>query len=634
MRRSGLALSVLAVAVISMSGAMPAAAAVKGATPSPLGPHVTKGIPKSGAASSNPGGGTATGPLIVANNAAVAGGPIQTYDFGTGGIVNSFAPDGAANGNGRGVAVVGNEVFYTELNGSEFGPSDSIHVAPFNGGAGGHDTRTLPNPAPSVGIQDLDYAKGALYALTGYPSGSLQVWKLDPTTGAVLAGPIAINSDPGADGFTVLPNGNFLINAGDASCSYAEYDSTTGTPTGFSLSVPGASQCTGVATDGTSLYFQTDFSGFTETDLTGNFISRTTVASNLAEDISLVNSSVQTTRYVALGDSVPYGHGLVNPYPKPQIGLPASDVQQGPANDAYPALVATALHLNLGIRNSNCTITGDDLTISGASAAQADVKSHSDQCTGWPDSESVQQDELPAAQLAQSPAKLVTIQAGADDIRFGDCMAWELSKFGPIHASGTHCVKNGAVTSKLVSVLANVRDALAKEIVQAAHHAAHVAVLNYYQVIPKPADFKKSSIFPGGKVDPVCWGLSHNLKGAHNDAVIVQSALNNAISGAVNDAINSGAKNVQLIDISNLEATHEICTGNPALFSGELMSKAKFYYDLSVFTDCTPPASAFCLIALPKAKADIKHHSWRTAHPNTFGQQDIAKAIETQLGKI
>jgi hypothetical protein len=571
--------------------------------------------------------------LIVANNAALGGGPIQTYDFGTGSIVNSFVPDGAPSGNGRGVAVVGNEVFYTELSGSAFGPSDSIHVAPFNGGAGGSDTRTLPNPSPSDGIQDLDYANGALYALTGYPSGSLQVWKLDPATGAVLAGPIAISSDPSADGFTVLPDGNFLINGGDESCSYTEYDSTTGTPTGFSISVPGAATCTGVATDGSSLYFETDFDGFTKTDLAGNLISQTTVASNTAEDISLVNSSVQTTRYVALGDSVPYGHGLANPYPQPQIGLPASAVQQGPANNAYPALVATALHLNLGIRNSDCTLTGDDLTISGASAAQADTRSGSDQCTGWPDSESVQQDELPAAQLAQSPAALVTIQAGADDIRFGDCMAWELSKFGPFHASGTHCVKNGAVTSTLASELANVRDALAQEIVQAAPYATHVAVLNYYQVIPRPADFKSSSIFPGGQVDPVCWGLSHNLKGAHNDAVIVQSALNVAITGAVLEAQADGVNNVQLIDISNLENTHEMCTGNPALFSGETMPKSEFNHDLGVLLRCHLPfAPKSCSTTEPAAEADLAHHSWRAAHPNTFGQQDIANAIEAQLG--
>jgi hypothetical protein len=228
--------------------------------------------------------------LIVGNNAANGGGPIQTYDFTTGTLVNSFVPDGATSGpgnNGRALAVAGDEVFYSELfNG---GPTDAIHVAPFNDGAGGSDIRTIPNPAPSTGIQDLDYANGALYALTGYANGPLQAWKLDPRTGAVLAGPIAINSNPSADGFVVLPDGNFLINSGDESCTYTEYDSPTGTPTGSSFTVPGANQCTGVALNGQSLYFETDFDSFTQTDLTGNLITRTTVAPNLVEDIAVTS---------------------------------------------------------------------------------------------------------------------------------------------------------------------------------------------------------------------------------------------------------------------------------------------------------------------------------------------------------
>jgi lysophospholipase L1-like esterase len=342
------------------------------------------------------------------------------------------------------------------------------------------------------------------------------------------------------------------------------------------------------------------------------------------------------SRYVALGDSVPYGHGLANPYPSPQIGLPAADLQQGPSNQAYPALVATALHLTMSIRSTNCTLAGDDLAISGASAASADAGAGNDQCTVWSDSESVQRDELPAAQLSQNPATLVTIQAGADDIDFGDCMAWELTKFAAFHAQGTRCVKHGSVTPALAAELANLHDALVNEIEQSASHAKHIAVLDYYQVIPRPADFKKASIFPGGQIDPVCWGLSHNLKGAHNDAVIVQSALNTAIVSAVSDAITAGVSNVQLIDISNLEASHEICTGNPALFSGEPLPKSQFHHDLGVLVECHVPVfkPKSCRTAEPKAEEDLKGHSWRAAHPNSFGQQDIARAIESQLNNL
>ena len=34
-----------------------------------------------------------------------------------------------------------------------------------------------------------------------------------------------------------------------------------------------------------------------------------------------------SVRAVALGDSVPYGHGLSNPYLTPQIGLPVRDTR-------------------------------------------------------------------------------------------------------------------------------------------------------------------------------------------------------------------------------------------------------------------------------------------------------------------
>jgi hypothetical protein len=227
------------------------------------------------------------GANIVGNNAAYGGGAIQTYDLSTGSLIASFVPDGAngSSANGRAVEVVGNEIYYSELS-SGFGPSDGIHVAPYNSGAGGADLRVLPNPDPSWGIQDLAYSHGTLYALTGYGGGSLQVWGLDPSTGAVTLGPISVAAASDADGFTVLPDGNFLINSGDAFCTYDEYSATTGQPTGSNLSLSG-SNCTGVTTDGTYLYLQTGWNSFTITDLNGNVQRTVAVAGNLIEDVSL-----------------------------------------------------------------------------------------------------------------------------------------------------------------------------------------------------------------------------------------------------------------------------------------------------------------------------------------------------------
>jgi GDSL-like Lipase/Acylhydrolase family len=324
---------------------------------------------------------------------------------------------------------------------------------------------------------------------------------------------------------------------------------------------------------------------------------------------SVTAGNPSSTRYVALGDSVPYGHGLSNPYPTPQVGLASDATGQGPSSVAYPDLVAQTLDLSMRLRSSNCTVTGDELAISGANASTTNVRPRNDQCSSWNDSQSVERDELPAADLSTFPAQLVTIQAGADDINFGGCLQYEIAKYGPFHL-GTSCVNGGSVTSTVAGKLGNVRGALANEIKTVSPHAKEVLVLNYYQIIPDPADFKQSSIFPDKMVNPICWALSHNPAAAWDDANVIQSALNGAIARAVNDAQVAGVTNVKLLDISNLEQHHEMCTGNPALFSGEPMEKSTFYSNIA-----------------SKNTANIKRYVWRAGHPNSFGQNDIAQRV-------
>jgi hypothetical protein len=235
-------------------------------------------------------------PAISCNNASLVPdtSEITTFDFSGGAILGSFLPTGASvpgnTNNGRGLLVVGNLVYYTDLSGTGFGPTDFIRIAPFNGGAGGADIGTLPNPRPTVGIQDIAIFKGALYVMTGYPLSPLQVFELNAQTGAVIAGPISISAPAAedSDGFTVLENGNFLINSGDGDCNYNQYNPTTGAViAGTTMSPPGASFCTGVESDGASLFFETDLDSFTQTDLSGNLIERQTVADNQCEDISI-----------------------------------------------------------------------------------------------------------------------------------------------------------------------------------------------------------------------------------------------------------------------------------------------------------------------------------------------------------
>jgi hypothetical protein len=100
-----------------------------------------------------------------------------------------------------------------------------------------------------------------------------------------------------SDGFTVLPNGNFLINNADTSCTYNQYNPSTGAViSGTTITVAGTI-CSGVDTNGTSLYFQTNLNSFTKTDLSGGGPITKSVTSpfscvaavvNCVEDISLV----------------------------------------------------------------------------------------------------------------------------------------------------------------------------------------------------------------------------------------------------------------------------------------------------------------------------------------------------------
>jgi hypothetical protein len=90
------------------------------------------------------------------------------------------------------------------------------------------------------------------------------------------------------DGFTVLPNGNFLINNFSGSCTYNQYDPSSGALIpGTTITVP-ASSCRGVDTNGVHLFFQTNGNSFAETDLTGFVIATKSVTPNSIIDISLV----------------------------------------------------------------------------------------------------------------------------------------------------------------------------------------------------------------------------------------------------------------------------------------------------------------------------------------------------------
>lgn len=252
----------------------------------------------------------ATDVLAVQNNAAFGNGPIVTVDLTTGTIVNSFIPDQAKldSNNGRAVAVLGNFIYYTELTGG-FGPSTGIYAAPFNGGAGGSDIKSFPNPIPGTGIVNVKGSGGLVYVKTGYPDGPQEVQATNGNGGNVGA-PVILTTTSGgflssSDGFTILPNGNWLINEADETNAYDQYNPLTGMEiagTTITAVGPGNAACgsaTGVDNNAIllpgDLVFDCNFDSIVvdavdfSTDTT-TFVSQTFTGTSGGEDISLIQA--------------------------------------------------------------------------------------------------------------------------------------------------------------------------------------------------------------------------------------------------------------------------------------------------------------------------------------------------------
>ena len=244
--------------------------------------------------------------LGIANQAAAGDGLIETVDLTTGLFVKSFVPTqasictGGGSCNGRGVEVLGNFVYYSELTNS-FGPSNALYVAPFNGGAGGADIKSFPNPVPGTGIVDLASDNlGHVFAMTGYPAGPEVVQETDGN-GGNIGGLVTLHTTAGgnltsSDGFTILANGNWLINDGDAVNSYNQYNPITGAEiAGTTVQASnGSGVCgssTGVENNGTNLFFDCNLNSIVEDTLTGGFVSSTPLTAGNFEDISLVEAS-------------------------------------------------------------------------------------------------------------------------------------------------------------------------------------------------------------------------------------------------------------------------------------------------------------------------------------------------------
>jgi GDSL-like Lipase/Acylhydrolase family len=316
-------------------------------------------------------------------------------------------------------------------------------------------------------------------------------------------------------------------------------------------------------------------------------------------------------RYVALGDSVPYGHGLANPDKNTESGLPAD---QGPSPVAWPSLVLRALPglAPLTRRPAGCALTGhgrhyDQLAISGAPTQVSqwtgkDTNCHYPAGVKVPLHKAVVPNEIDAADLRADPPALVTIQAGADDIQFPGCLE-ALLGFFPSQLGATTCVthdKSGYhMTARAVTELTSVRAGLVKAIDTIESDAPHaqIVLVDYYQILP-------SATAPLQGSGLICRDMRFH---GHLDKSYRKNLRDAAdyVQGQLNDAIKSAAKSspgVALVDIANLFSGHEMCTAHSWVFSD--------------------------------TNAWIRTDTWRAAHPTKTGQANIAKAVAAVCRKL
>ena len=253
--------------------------------------------------------------IIWGNNASSGNVTLEAFDSSTGSLVQQFlVPNLTARAdNGRGVAVLGNTIYYTTAN------SGNIYVTNATTHA---DLGVLVNTNFS-GIANIATDGTYIYA-NNYQSSTGIINKYD--TSGNLVGTVTVGAGySGRDGFEVQNNPNinggaltFISNRGDATGPYDVYDSNGNllisnfinpSGNGFSNSV------TGIAYDGTDYFVSEIYNNMLlEYSGTGTFIK--------SIDLSGNPNPFSGTRY--LEDLSAVGNTISNPPPTNNVPEPVS----------------------------------------------------------------------------------------------------------------------------------------------------------------------------------------------------------------------------------------------------------------------------------------------------------------------
>lgn len=218
--------------------------------------------------------------VIYGNNAGFGNIRIEAFNATTGALVDSFLlPNTTARAdNGRGIAVLGNTIYYTTANSGNVYVTDAITHADL-----GIAFNTGLNGIANIATDGIN-----LY-LTGY-NGTNNAYVYS-TSGTLMKTLIGFGNS--RDGFEIAGN-NIIANRGDAEGPYDLYD-LNGNLIKLAFITPLASDPTGIAFDGTNYFVSEVHSGKIEVfDINGNYLRTITLegSGHLLEDLSTVGNTI------------------------------------------------------------------------------------------------------------------------------------------------------------------------------------------------------------------------------------------------------------------------------------------------------------------------------------------------------
>ncbi len=206
---------------------------------------------------------------IYGNNAGFGTDIIERFDKTTGAVLQTYS---GISGNGRGVVVVGNTLYYTV--------TDDPHIYMLNATTG------APIGSILTTVQSMSTIAwdGSTFWTSDY-SGTNRAFEIDLTGNVIKTITLGSASDH-MDGMEWFQN-KLVANRCDACGIYDIYD-TDGNLLQANFINTGNASGTGIAFDGTNFYVSTNFSSLGVYDLSGKFVRLTPlVGSHVIEDLSV-----------------------------------------------------------------------------------------------------------------------------------------------------------------------------------------------------------------------------------------------------------------------------------------------------------------------------------------------------------